>query len=487
VAKYPTLLAAALLALGISARANAPDKSFTKFDGEMYGTAAGTETGYFSGTQELSVMVPPGMEIDTSYSEGDIVCCKNNEHDNAGPIAVPAGIYIEIDGWRWEAHNLYITPIVDDASNETRGYKLWATLSCGAGRVQHCEVYLKAWIKLRPHVAPDAQLAPPNPSAGEVLNYKPTDGTPQALAETDTDITRTDLGEKYRYAITFSVPSATPNIPVPFDQLSVFGFRKLGPAGGSAQTYSRSITYLLLQGQWNPTERVSITVDVPKAVVDPDQGWKLVFCIGSMGHGCVRGPELLSGAPPVEAQAAPAPVASAATASTPSMEASVNGASNAPAPASSANGPEPSLAPGAPAKSSSKPERYRPMLGAAPSSNDMNSVVTKTDEGDHVQLVIAFTAPQASPSMPAPFDLIKIYGYQRVGPAGNRPKMLPADTYPYLHGNWSPGNRITITLNVPKQYSDATQGWNLTLCIGTTSAGCVPSPNLLTGERIRWF
>jgi hypothetical protein len=229
---------------------------------------------------------------------------------------------------------------------------------------------------------------------------------------------------------------------------------------------------------------VSITVDVPKTVVDPEQGWKLVFCIGSMGHGCVRGPELLSGAPPVEAQAEPAAVASAAAASTPSMEPSVNAAPIEPAP-----NPAPTPASGArPAKpASSKPERYRPMLGAVPSSNDMNSVVTKTDEGDHIQLVIAFTAPQASQSMPAPFDLIKIYGSQHVGRAGTRPKMLPTDTYPYLHGNWNPGNRITITLNVPKQYSDATQGWNLTLCIGTTSAGCVPSPNLLTGERIRWF
>jgi hypothetical protein len=206
----------ALLAFGISARANAPDKSFTKFDGEMYGTAAGTETGYFSGTQELSVMVPPGTGIDTSYSQGDIVCCKNNEHDNAGPIAVPAGIYIEIGGWQWEAHNLYITPIVDDATNETKGYKLWANISCGAGRVQHCEVYLKAWIKLRPCQTPEAQTTTPGTTAaGEALNYKPTEGTPQALAETDTDITRTDLGEKYRYAITFSVPSASESWGLP--------------------------------------------------------------------------------------------------------------------------------------------------------------------------------------------------------------------------------------------------------------------------------
>jgi len=127
------------------------------------------------------------------------------------------------------------------------------------------------------------------------------------------------------------------------------------------------------------------------------------------------------------------------------------------------------------------------MLGATPSTNDMNSIVTKTDEGDHVQLVITFTAPKATQWNPAPFDLIKIYGSQHVGPASSRPKMLPASTYPYLHGNWNPGNRITITLNVPKEYSDPKDGWNLTLCIGTENAGCIPSPNLLTGERVGWF
>jgi hypothetical protein len=145
----------------------------------------------------------------------------------------------------------------------------------------------------------------------------------------------------------------------------------------------------------------------------------------------------------------------------------------------------PSTSQPAPDSSPGASERYKPKLGSSPSPNDMDTVVTKSDLGDRVQLVITFKAPKASSVVHAPFDLIKVYGDQKTGPPGSRPNMLPVSTFPYVHGNWKPGNHITITVDVPKQYSDPSQGWNLTFCIGATNGACMPSPNLLEGKHIR--
>lgn len=119
------------------------------------------------------------------------------------------------------------------------------------------------------------------------------------------------------------------------------------------------------------------------------------------------------------------------------------------------------------------------------SPNNMDTTVAKSDMGDHVHLVISFKAPKTLPNMPAPFDLIKIYGSQEIGSAGGRKLTanLPASTFPNFHGRWNPGDCITMSVDVPKQYSDPAQGWTLTFCIGVAK-GCVPSPNLLTGKRI---
>lgn len=128
---------------------------------------------------------------------------------------------------------------------------------------------------------------------------------------------------------------------------------------------------------------------------------------------------------------------------------------------------------------------YRPALGDRPSKNDMDSVVTKADLGDHFQLSIKFTAPQASTRVPAPFTLIKVYGYQRTGPPGTRATPLPVTTFPYFDGSWSPGDQVQITVDVPKQYSDPGEGWGLTFCVGSANGACIPSPNLLTGKPVR--
>lgn len=125
----------------------------------------------------------------------------------------------------------------------------------------------------------------------------------------------------------------------------------------------------------------------------------------------------------------------------------------------------------------------RSLFGSG-SPNNMDTTVARTDMGEQVHLVISFKAPKASSVVRAPFDLIKVYGSQKVGSVGGRKLTanLPASTYPYFHGKWNPGDCVTISVDVPKQYSDPVQGWTLTFCIGSTNA-CVPSPNLLEGKR----
>jgi hypothetical protein len=104
---------------------------------------------------------------------------------------------------------------------------------------------------------------------------------------------------------------------------------------------------------------------------------------------------------------------------------------------------------------------------------NMNITIGERDLGDHYHLKIRFTVPTQETA--EKFDLILIYGLQIVG--GKRSD-LPSDTYPTLHGNWNIGDRVTLEVDIPKQFSDAGKGWNLTFCVGSDQ-GCWSSPNLL--------
>jgi hypothetical protein len=130
-------------------------------------------------------------------------------------------------------------------------------------------------------------------------------------------------------------------------------------------------------------------------------------------------------------------------------------------------------------------QRYRPMLGAIPSPKDMDTIVTRTDAGDHAELAISFTAPVASSSVHRPFDVIEVYGPQLTGPAAARRAALPAFAFPYyIHGNWNSGDRVTITIDVPKRYADPARGCVLRITIGADGVGWFASPNLLTGTPL---
>jgi hypothetical protein len=119
-------------------------------------------------------------------------------------------------------------------------------------------------------------------------------------------------------------------------------------------------------------------------------------------------------------------------------------------------------------------QTYIPATGAqtggAPVAQEMAITVKKTDLGAKFQYAVAFTIPDV-PN--ASFSLVKIYCTQLTGM--NR---TGSKSYPFLRGDWKPGDRVTFNVQVSKDLANSQNGWNLTFCTGSETV-CYPSPNLL--------
>jgi hypothetical protein len=144
--------AAVILLFAFSALADAPDRSFTKFDGQMYGEASQGQPAHH-GHQTITVKIPSGMTIDSAYGQGNVACCGGGENGNGNSTSVPTGIYVEIgggNGGEWGVFNVTRDPIIDDDSGELKGYKLSADTYCGPSAMHGgCNVHLYGWIKLK--------------------------------------------------------------------------------------------------------------------------------------------------------------------------------------------------------------------------------------------------------------------------------------------------------------------------------------------------
>jgi hypothetical protein len=136
-------------------------------------------------------------------------------------------------------------------------------------------------------------------------------------------------------------------------------------------------------------------------------------------------------------------------------------------------------------------QRYRPVDPSIPAAAAMNIEVIRRDTGGLYELAVSFTIPPAPPNAANPYltDLIKISGGQRTFPSPGVPYTpvapipLPPSTFPDVHASWKTGDRVNFTVQVPKQFSDPTQGWIINFC-ASTNKGCFPSPNLLMGTPI---
>lgn len=117
-------------------------------------------------------------------------------------------------------------------------------------------------------------------------------------------------------------------------------------------------------------------------------------------------------------------------------------------------------------------ERYSVEIGSS------KMQITKSDLGTHYRLEIEFKVKGNNPD--EVFDLIKIYGLQRVEGKLSR---LPETMFSPVRGNWKTGERVSFQVNVPKQFADPAHGWNLYACAGTAK-GCYPSDNLLANPTL---
>lgn len=97
--------------------------------------------------------------------------------------------------------------------------------------------------------------------------------------------------------------------------------------------------------------------------------------------------------------------------------------------------------------------------------------VEKSESGNEYVLKVTFVVPN-DPKIS--YDLITVYGTQFVG--ANRSH---DHSYPSIRGHWVPKDQVTFAVQVPKEFTDPTKGWDLTFCVGS-DAGCYPSANLLT-------
>jgi hypothetical protein len=96
--------------------------------------------------------------------------------------------------------------------------------------------------------------------------------------------------------------------------------------------------------------------------------------------------------------------------------------------------------------------------------------VQRMDSGGNFIFAVSFVVP----SVPNyNFDMVKVYGMKIV--ANQRSN---EQDYAPVTGNWKAGDHVSFSVKVPKEYTDATQGWYLTFCVGSR-VSCYPSPNLL--------
>lgn len=113
------------------------------------------------------------------------------------------------------------------------------------------------------------------------------------------------------------------------------------------------------------------------------------------------------------------------------------------------------------------------------SENPNNLVVTRTYVGGAYHLKVDLKLPLTGFQPGQQFERISVYGF-RVTAFGRSD--APPNIFPTIPGNWKPGEKVSFEFNVPYEFSDAANGFQVRFCIGST-AGCLPSPNLLIGTR----
>jgi hypothetical protein len=128
------------------------------------------------------------------------------------------------------------------------------------------------------------------PSGATVKRYKPQDDKMWSR-RMNIDITRTDAGNQYHFAVNFIVPDPPTGPPFP----SPYPFNLVTVYGNQVQNGRINFpneTIPSVEGNWKAGDHVHLEFDLLKEYADPMQGWNLRFCIGKRPN-CLPSPNLL--------------------------------------------------------------------------------------------------------------------------------------------------------------------------------------------------
>src|SRR5687767_14541175 len=90
----------------------------------------------FHGHQKLSLTLPAGLTIDTTYQQSSISCCGGEENRNGSRSSIPSGLQVQFSGsdqGEWGIFNLKLVPnsgITADSRNPNE-WTVEGDLYCG--------------------------------------------------------------------------------------------------------------------------------------------------------------------------------------------------------------------------------------------------------------------------------------------------------------------------------------------------------------------
>jgi hypothetical protein len=121
---------------------------------------------------------------------------------------------------------------------------------------------------------------------------------------------------------------------------------------------------------------------------------------------------------------------------------------------------------------------YTPVLDTV-AAVGMAPVVSAAAQQDHYHYDVSFTVPTLTGFLANnPINAITVYSY-KLNKEGAR---SDDKNYPPVKGNWKPGDRVSLPIDIPKAYvDDADHTTYVRYCVGSVQ-GCTPGPNILLPE-----
>jgi hypothetical protein len=204
------------------------------------------------GPQEASLFVVPSGFITRRYSENWTIVVQQMKlaHGTQNQISIARAAGLTVTG--------------DDPNLSDSGTSNAPTnhYSFEAADPVTQEIVFEATTNID-FVPPSKSKLPPNPPE-ESPSYP---FEPKVLS-----VAKIESGNEYVLRITFVIPD-DPNTA--YDLITVYGTQFIGT------DRSHDHSYPPIRGHWQPKDKVTFAVRVPKEFTDPSKGWDLTFCVGS--------------------------------------------------------------------------------------------------------------------------------------------------------------------------------------------------------------